>query len=169
MAAKFVVKKGTTGKFRFSLHASNGEIIATSETYNTKAAALRSTTRPWRRRRHRRRRPQPSARRPRRPQPRSGSDAAVPPTTAEGSDGRVLYLEGAASRHLITARPECPIAAPGKGWSAEASVRRARVAGSAHQRPRCADFAPGRVGDSPCEIRRPTTRRLHLETAGRHR
>jgi uncharacterized protein YegP (UPF0339 family) len=41
MAAKFVVKKGTTGKFRFSLHASNGEIIATSETYNTKAAALK--------------------------------------------------------------------------------------------------------------------------------
>ncbi len=41
MAAKFVVKKGTTGKFRFSLRATNGEIIATSEAYNTKAAALK--------------------------------------------------------------------------------------------------------------------------------
>ncbi len=45
MAAKFVVKKGTTGKFRFSLRASNGEVIATSETYNTKAAALKALTR----------------------------------------------------------------------------------------------------------------------------
>ncbi len=41
MAAKFVVKKGSTGKFRFNLVASNGEIIATSEAYNTKAAALK--------------------------------------------------------------------------------------------------------------------------------
>ena len=39
MPGKFVIKKGTTGKFRFSLQSSNGEIIATSETYNTKAAA----------------------------------------------------------------------------------------------------------------------------------
>ncbi len=40
MAAKFVVKKGSTGKFRFNLVASNGEIIATSETYNSKASAM---------------------------------------------------------------------------------------------------------------------------------
>jgi uncharacterized protein len=39
MPGKFVIKKGTTGKFRFSLHSSNGEIIATSESYNSKAAA----------------------------------------------------------------------------------------------------------------------------------
>ena len=41
MPAKFVVKKGPTGKFRFSLHADNGEIIATSEAYNSKASALK--------------------------------------------------------------------------------------------------------------------------------
>lgn len=40
MAGKFVVKKGTTGKFRFTLVARNGQVIATSETYNTKAAAM---------------------------------------------------------------------------------------------------------------------------------
>jgi uncharacterized protein YegP (UPF0339 family) len=40
MPAKYVVKKGPTGKFRFSLHAANGEIIASSEAYNSKAAAL---------------------------------------------------------------------------------------------------------------------------------
>jgi uncharacterized protein YegP (UPF0339 family) len=36
---KFLLKKGTTGKFRFSLVSTNGQIVATSETYNTKAAA----------------------------------------------------------------------------------------------------------------------------------
>jgi uncharacterized protein YegP (UPF0339 family) len=36
VAGKFVVKKGSTGKFRFSLVAQNGEIIATSEHYNSK-------------------------------------------------------------------------------------------------------------------------------------
>ncbi len=41
MAAKFVVKKGPTGKFRFNLVASNGEIIATSEAYNSKASAMK--------------------------------------------------------------------------------------------------------------------------------
>ena len=41
MPAKFVVKKGPTGKFRFSLHGNNGEIIATSEAYNSKASALK--------------------------------------------------------------------------------------------------------------------------------
>ncbi len=40
MPAKFVVKKGSSGKFRFSLHASNGEIIATSETYGSKASCM---------------------------------------------------------------------------------------------------------------------------------
>ena len=40
MAAKFVVKKGPTGKFRFNLHGRNGRVIASSETYNTKAACL---------------------------------------------------------------------------------------------------------------------------------
>jgi uncharacterized protein YegP (UPF0339 family) len=41
LAGKFVLKRGTTGKFRFSLLASNGKMIATSEAYETKAAALR--------------------------------------------------------------------------------------------------------------------------------
>ena len=40
MAAKFVLKKGSTGKFHFNLHAANGQIIATSEHYESKAAAL---------------------------------------------------------------------------------------------------------------------------------
>ena len=40
MAAKFVLKKGSTGKFRFNLLATNGKVIATSEAYETKRAAL---------------------------------------------------------------------------------------------------------------------------------
>lgn len=40
MAEKFVVKKGTTGKFRFSLVGRNGKVIASSETYNSKAACM---------------------------------------------------------------------------------------------------------------------------------
>ncbi len=40
MAAKFVIKKGTTGKFHFNLLATNGQVIATSEAYESKAAVL---------------------------------------------------------------------------------------------------------------------------------
>ncbi len=40
MAAKFVIKKGTTGKFRFNLVATNGQVVATSESYETKRAVL---------------------------------------------------------------------------------------------------------------------------------
>ncbi len=40
MAGKFVVTKTSNGQFRFNLKAGNGEIIATSESYTTKAAAL---------------------------------------------------------------------------------------------------------------------------------
>ena len=40
MPGKFVVKKGTTGKFRFSLVSTNGQVVATSEAYNSKAAAM---------------------------------------------------------------------------------------------------------------------------------
>lgn len=39
MAAKFVIEKGTSGKYRFNLKAGNGEIILTSETYEGKAGA----------------------------------------------------------------------------------------------------------------------------------
>ena len=39
-AAKFVLKKGSTGKFPFNLVATNGQIIATSEAYETKASAI---------------------------------------------------------------------------------------------------------------------------------
>jgi len=38
--AKFVVKKGPTGKFRFSLLAPNGQAIASSEAYETKRACM---------------------------------------------------------------------------------------------------------------------------------
>jgi uncharacterized protein YegP (UPF0339 family) len=40
MAAKFALKKGSTGKYHFNLVASNGQVIATSEAYESKAAAL---------------------------------------------------------------------------------------------------------------------------------
>ncbi|MCW2861714.1 MAG: hypothetical protein JWP48_3422 [Actinoallomurus sp.] len=40
MAGKFVVKKGNSGKFHFNLVASNGQVIATSERYETKTSAL---------------------------------------------------------------------------------------------------------------------------------
>ena len=39
MAGKFVLKKTAAGKYHFVLKAGNGETIATSETYNSKAAA----------------------------------------------------------------------------------------------------------------------------------
>ena len=40
MAGTFELKKDASGGYRFNLHASNGEIIATSESYTTKSAAL---------------------------------------------------------------------------------------------------------------------------------
>jgi uncharacterized protein YegP (UPF0339 family) len=40
MATKFVLKKGSTGKFRFNLVAINGQVIATSEAYESKASAI---------------------------------------------------------------------------------------------------------------------------------
>ncbi len=39
MAGKFEIKSGKTGKFRFNLKASNGQVILSSESYNTAAAA----------------------------------------------------------------------------------------------------------------------------------
>ena len=40
MAGKFVLKKNAVGKFHFTLLASNGQVIATSEVYESKPAAL---------------------------------------------------------------------------------------------------------------------------------
>lgn len=40
MAGKFALKKNSSGGFHFSLLASNGQVIATSEVYNSKAAAM---------------------------------------------------------------------------------------------------------------------------------
>jgi uncharacterized protein YegP (UPF0339 family) len=40
MAGKFVVKKGNSGKFHFNLIASNGQVIASSENYETKSSAM---------------------------------------------------------------------------------------------------------------------------------
>jgi uncharacterized protein len=40
LPAKFVVKKGSTGKFRFSLLSTNGQVVASSEAYNSKASAM---------------------------------------------------------------------------------------------------------------------------------
>jgi uncharacterized protein len=39
MAAKFEISKDQAGKFRFHLKAPNGEIIAASQRYETKASA----------------------------------------------------------------------------------------------------------------------------------
>lgn len=39
MAGKYELKKGASGQFMFNLKAGNGEVILTSETYTTKAAA----------------------------------------------------------------------------------------------------------------------------------
>ena len=35
-----MLKKGSTGKFHFNLVAGNGQVIATSEAYESKASAL---------------------------------------------------------------------------------------------------------------------------------
>jgi uncharacterized protein len=40
MAATFVLTKNTSGKVPFNLRASNGRVIATSELYNPRAAAM---------------------------------------------------------------------------------------------------------------------------------
>jgi len=37
---RFVVKKTSNGQFRFNVVASNGQVVATSETYTRKASAL---------------------------------------------------------------------------------------------------------------------------------
>ena len=37
---KFELKKSSSGQFRFNLIASNGQIVATSETYERKQSAL---------------------------------------------------------------------------------------------------------------------------------
>ena len=41
MPGKFILKRGSTGKFRFDLTSTNGTVIATSKAYETKAAAIR--------------------------------------------------------------------------------------------------------------------------------
>ena len=40
MPAKFIVKKGPTGKFRFNLVAPNGQVVATSQAYESKATCM---------------------------------------------------------------------------------------------------------------------------------
>ncbi len=40
MAGKFVLEKGSTGKYHFNLHAANGQVIATSQHYESKESAL---------------------------------------------------------------------------------------------------------------------------------
>jgi uncharacterized protein len=40
MSGKFVLKKGAKGGFHFNLLAGNGQVIATSEHYESKASAL---------------------------------------------------------------------------------------------------------------------------------
>lgn len=41
MAGKFEVYKDRGGKFRFRLKASNGQVVATGEAYETKSSALK--------------------------------------------------------------------------------------------------------------------------------
>lgn len=40
MAGKFVLEKGASGKYHFNLLAGNGQVIATSQTYEQKSSAL---------------------------------------------------------------------------------------------------------------------------------
>lgn len=40
MPGKFIVKKGSTGKFRFNLVSTNGQVVATSEAYNSKPSCM---------------------------------------------------------------------------------------------------------------------------------
>ena len=40
MPGKFVLTKGVTGKCHFNLLAANGQVIATSKSYNSREAAL---------------------------------------------------------------------------------------------------------------------------------
>jgi len=44
MAGKFEIKAGKTGKFRFNLKASNGQIVLTSEVYESRSAAVKGIT-----------------------------------------------------------------------------------------------------------------------------
>ena len=44
MPAKFEIRTGRTGKFRFNLKASNGQVILTSEAYETRGAATKGIT-----------------------------------------------------------------------------------------------------------------------------
>ena len=44
MAGKFEIKVGKTGKFRFNLKASNGQIVLTSEAYESRSAAVKGIT-----------------------------------------------------------------------------------------------------------------------------
>jgi uncharacterized protein len=44
MAGKFEIKSGKTGKFRFNLKASNGQIILTSEAYESRSACTKGIT-----------------------------------------------------------------------------------------------------------------------------
>ena len=39
MAAKFVLKMGVTGRYHFNLVAPNGQVVATSESYESKDSA----------------------------------------------------------------------------------------------------------------------------------
>jgi len=40
LPAKFQLRKGTTGKYRFVVLSSNGQVVATSESYERKASAV---------------------------------------------------------------------------------------------------------------------------------
>lgn len=42
MAAKFELKTSPNGKFYFRLKAANGQVLMTSESYESRAAALRA-------------------------------------------------------------------------------------------------------------------------------
>jgi uncharacterized protein len=45
MAAKFVLKKGSTGKFRFNLVATNGQVIARVRPMRARRARSRTSSR----------------------------------------------------------------------------------------------------------------------------
>ena len=107
MAAKFELKKTSNDKFVFNLLASNGQVILTSETYDSRASALQGIESV---KKH-----APDDARLGRPSARNGA----PYFTSTAGNGQVIghtqmYSRGKARDAAIEAvQPPAPVAVPG--------------------------------------------------------
>jgi uncharacterized protein YegP (UPF0339 family) len=79
MAGKFELYTDAKGKFRFRLKASNGEIIAVGEAYESKTAAMSGIESI---RRHAAEAPSPSPKPAPKPAPKANKPAAAPTASA---------------------------------------------------------------------------------------